>query len=270
MRIKFYGNMGWMAPNDEHSCFSILNDSVNILFDAGSPKICELENVSLDAIFLTHVHLDHIKNLTSLLGFMHLQGRTEPLKIYTPQPLFGEKGIPYNFIPECFFHQLKFKINVIVTKKKSSVNIKNIDVFWTQLIQEVPSTNVPVNVYSINHNKLLFITDIGFKQLEKLDKTHYDILICDADGSQPGPAHLCPEDVGNLINKIKPYHAILTHFNIMSPEAFKNQCYNYIEYDLIKIKTNNVFLIKNKIDIKLATPNHEFFYDGNKLIGEKI
>ena len=90
MRVTFAGS-GGVFVTKERACACILIDD-DILIDCGSGSLRNLRqlNVKLGKIkklLITHMHCDHISDLTPLLWAMEMENRTEPLEI------IGYKGI---------------------------------------------------------------------------------------------------------------------------------------------------------------------------------
>lgn len=82
------------------SCQILSFDSIDIMLDCGEGaqmRIMEfgLKTTRISAIFITHLHGDHVFGLPGLLSSMALQGRTKPLTIV------GPRGI-VNFIEVAF------------------------------------------------------------------------------------------------------------------------------------------------------------------------
>ena len=91
--LTFLGT-GSGVPSAERACSSLLLEAGGrrYLLDAGEPcsqrlKIAGVSFASLDAVFLSHGHSDHISGLPMLLQGAWLQSRTRPLPIYLPGEL---------------------------------------------------------------------------------------------------------------------------------------------------------------------------------------
>ena len=64
------------------------------LLDAGEPcshrlKVLDVKFSSLDAVFISHGHSDHISGLPMLIQGAWLEGRSRPLPVYLPGELIG-------------------------------------------------------------------------------------------------------------------------------------------------------------------------------------
>jgi ribonuclease BN (tRNA processing enzyme) len=77
------------------TCMLVRNEDRNIVIDVGSgslEKLCQqgVTPLSMDALLLTHAHLDHFADLIPLLFALHVPGygRTTPLPVYASRPTF--------------------------------------------------------------------------------------------------------------------------------------------------------------------------------------
>ena len=64
MKIRFYGNWGWVSPTGENSCFSVYGKDTKLLFDAGSPRIINDEEVD----FTLYPHSLHNKSYEEIVA----------------------------------------------------------------------------------------------------------------------------------------------------------------------------------------------------------
>lgn len=90
MAMIYFLGTGSAFPSSERDNTSFLfsYDDKNILVDVSGNPVRRLKEINkssreIDSILLTHIHIDHIYGLPSLLWGMWLEHRTEPLFIYT-------------------------------------------------------------------------------------------------------------------------------------------------------------------------------------------
>lgn len=76
----------------------------------------KLSILKLNAIFISHLHGDHYLGLVGLLSSMHLQGRTNSLKLYGPLGLRDIIITHFKYSDTA----LKYKLHFIATNGKSS------------------------------------------------------------------------------------------------------------------------------------------------------
>jgi ribonuclease Z len=106
IRIVFLGtSAGTPTPQRNMAAVAIVLDGRVLLFDCGEGtqyrlQIAPVRASAIEAIFLTHLHGDHLFGLPGLLASLGLQGRTLPLTVYAPRGLASFlRGVPYPGIP---------------------------------------------------------------------------------------------------------------------------------------------------------------------------
>lgn len=93
--LTFLGTgCGWPVANRFHTSLLLEADGRRWLIDAGEPcshrlKALGIPLASLDALFLSHGHSDHLSGLPMLLQGCWLEERAHPLPIYAPAELIG-------------------------------------------------------------------------------------------------------------------------------------------------------------------------------------
>ncbi|BAH39737.1 MAG TPA: ribonuclease Z [Gemmatimonas aurantiaca] len=88
--VRFLGTAA-SRPTVERgvSAISLTREGETLLFDCGEGTQRQMMrygvSFALSDVFFTHVHSDHLLGITGLLRTMALQGRTEPLRLWTPR-----------------------------------------------------------------------------------------------------------------------------------------------------------------------------------------
>ncbi len=93
----------------------VSNENGSILFDTGDGILRdiisnELNIAQIKAIVFTHGHFDHVGGLHSLLGFLRMKGRKEPLPIFAPEGCTEVFSIANNFL-KCYQDTVPFEIS---------------------------------------------------------------------------------------------------------------------------------------------------------------
>ena len=103
MRIVFLGTSAGMPSRSRNvASVAVVMDGRVLLFDCGEAtqqQLMRAEHVrsgGIEAIFITHLHGDHLFGLPGLLSSLGLGGRRDPLTVYGPHGLAAYlKAIPY-------------------------------------------------------------------------------------------------------------------------------------------------------------------------------
>ncbi len=221
MKLRFYGSDGIVTETDKHSCFSVSSDDPNredfFLFDAGSPSIISNENVDITSIFLTHPHLDHVKNIYTLLLFLENSGRKEDLDIFSPVNLRDHisKEITTDVENNVNF---RFKFKKEVPKKFNRLNLNYLET------EQKTCPPVPLYLYKISDKDMSigYVTDTNLTPEIKDFFDGVDILITEASVSFKNE-HLGIHGLKELIKNTEPEKVILTHFSEPNPEKLKEE-----------------------------------------------
>jgi phosphoribosyl 1,2-cyclic phosphate phosphodiesterase len=161
----------------------------------------------LDAILITHCHVDHVFGLDDIrpLNFRHgamgiyaNEVAWKDLKRifkYVFEPTHFGGGLP-QLIPHVVFHKATFNIG-------EKLEITPLEVIHGKL---------PVMAYRFND--FAYATDLKFIPPESMEGLRdLDVLVLDCVRIRPHSTHLCLEEALSIIAELKPKRAFLTHMN---------------------------------------------------------
>jgi len=217
-KIKFLGTAGARVVmirqlRSSGGMWFSLNDT-NILIDPGPGSLVRcarsrprLDPTKLDAIILTHKHLDHSGDINVMIEAMTEGGFKKRGALFVPQDaLEGEDAVIFHYLRD-------FPERIEILKEKTTYSLKDIS-FTTPVRHEHG-----VETYGLNINfkglSVSLITDTRY--FEGLER-HYPgkIIIINVVRFKPREDvdHLSLEDAEKIINFNKPKLAILTHFGM--------------------------------------------------------
>jgi phosphoribosyl 1,2-cyclic phosphodiesterase len=185
----------------------------NLLVDPGPGSIVrvsssrpKLDPSKLDGIILTHRHLDHAGDINVMIEAMTEGGFKKKGTVFCPADAIKED-------PVVLKHVINFpeKIGILEAKKRYKIGEFE---FTTSMRHIHPAETYGIK-FMLNKTSVSLLSDTRyFKELSGFYKT--DILIINVVFFEPRPGidHLCLSDVKELINRIKPKRAILTHFGM--------------------------------------------------------
>lgn len=90
---------------------------------------CGISPMKINAIFITHLHGDHLFGLFPLISTLGLQGRKVPLDIYAPQPLEEFLECHYRWFDTQLPYEVRF--HAVDTREHTMVYENNVMEVWT-------------------------------------------------------------------------------------------------------------------------------------------
>jgi len=199
-------------PRDKRLRASILieNGNTRILVDTSSDFRQQALRAGirhLDAILITHCHVDHVFGLDDIrpLNFKHgamgvYANETAWVDLkrifqYMFKPTHVGGGLP-QLVPHTIYHNSPFTIG-------PEIEITPLEVIHGQL---------PVIAYRFNG--FAYATDLKVIPPESLDGLRdLDVLVLDCVRIRPHSTHLCLEEALSYIEHLRPRRAYLTHLN---------------------------------------------------------
>ena len=191
---------------------------VNVLIDPGPGCIVKcnsskpkLEPDKLDAIILTHRHLDHSNDINVMIEAMTEGGFKRRGVLFLPKDCINQEPILLN-------HTRNFVEKIEIIEEFGKYNVGNFS------FQTGPRNPHPVETYglkfSINNTVVSLIGDTAFYP-ELLKFYVGDVLIINVVFYEPRPRieHLNFQDAKDIIKELKPKKAILTHFGMTMLKA---------------------------------------------------
>ncbi|MDN3514198.1 MAG: MBL fold metallo-hydrolase [Candidatus Brocadia sp.] len=195
----------------------------NVLVDPGPGCLVrcissrpKMDPMKLDAIILTHRHLDHAGDVNVMIEAMTEGGFRKRGILYTPEDALTEDPIVLQYVRN-YLSQIE------IIKECGSYKLSDTVSFETPLKHQHPSETYGINFYTPNYTISLIADTRYFPELLK----HYrgDILIINVvrykvDKDTKGWLyHLSIGDVKEIVTVLKPKVTILNHFGMTMIKA---------------------------------------------------
>ncbi|MCP4652504.1 MAG: MBL fold metallo-hydrolase [Candidatus Omnitrophica bacterium] len=216
--IKFLGTAGArfvMIKQLRSSAGIWMNyKSTNILIDPGPGSIVrcntarpKLDPGSLDAIILTHKHLDHSGDINVMIEAMTQGGFKKKGKLFIPSDAIGRDGVvlPYlkDFVEEIIILREGAEYSVGDIKFNAAVkNIHSVETYGIkffvedEIISFVSDTKYFPELINVYNDSTILILNVVFYE----KKGEYD--------------HLCIDEAIDIVKTVRPKKTVLTHFGM--------------------------------------------------------
>lgn len=188
-------------------------NKTKILIDPGPGSLSnclssrpKLNPMDLDAILLSHRHIDHSNDANIMIEAMTNGGFNKKGELFLPKDAIDKEPVVFKY-----FQDKVEKITIL--KEKNNYKIKNI-AFETP-VKHVHGVETYGFNFFIDNKTVSIITDTKyFKDIEEHYKGDILIIFVVLKESKDHIMHLSIEDVKKIILKNKPKICILTHFGM--------------------------------------------------------
>jgi phosphoribosyl 1,2-cyclic phosphodiesterase len=171
----------------------------------------KLDPSKLDAIIITHRHLDHCGDINVMIEAMTEGGFKKRGVVFCPADAVNEDTVILR-------HAMTFPERIDILEASRNYNVGNFE-FTTSMNHRHPVETYGLK-FRIKNTSISFLTDTKyFRELADFYKT--DVLVMSVVFFEPRPQvdHLCLADAESLIQELKPKKVILTHFGMTMLKA---------------------------------------------------
>lgn len=207
-------------PARSSSGYWLETGSGSLLLDCSASAIHRLAQekldwANLDAIWISHFHLDHCGGLPAFLfgtrNAPQMRGRTKPLKI------FGAKGLEkliesFDAANDYKLFKQPFPVEIIEVEPFDAFEI--LPAARADVLKS-PHTNESLSIRIKNDDKtLVYTSDTGFEKSLRTFAKDADLLImeCSYFKDKKVEKHLELSEAMYIIRRARPKRAVLTHF----------------------------------------------------------
>ncbi len=225
MKVTLLGS-GTSLPDPDRVQSGILVEVGNqtILFDVGSGTLhrltqTQVDVTSIDAVFITHFHIDHCSDFIPLCQTLWLSGYRKTLKLFGP-PAMREwaRGVLEVAFP---YLRGKIRIELLELEERETVYLGPVAISTSITIHGSMDTRA----YKIEHEgkSVVYTGDTGpCRDVIELAQG-VDLLIHELnwmDGKHPEGVHTSPSELMDIVEETCPHKVVLTH---LSPEVIANK-----------------------------------------------
>ena len=186
--------------------------STNIIIDPGPGSLVrcsqsrpKIDPGSLDAIVLTHKHLDHSGDINVMIEAMTEGGFKKRGTLFVPPDALGPDGVIFSY--------LKDKPEKTVKLKKGKFSIGDIN--FEVSVKNMHSVQTYGLKFYIEDDVISFVSDTRyFDGLAEIYKDSTLLVVNVIFYQKRDYEHFCLEEALELVKKIKPKRAIFTHFGM--------------------------------------------------------
>ncbi|MDV2988954.1 MAG: MBL fold metallo-hydrolase [Dehalogenimonas sp.] len=183
----------------------------NILLDPGPGCIVqvnkrELKPETLDAVVLSHRHLDHSGDTNVMIEAMTGGGFRGHGEFFAPADAFGPEPVMFSYLR-------KFLSKVTTLEEGGKYDLDGVS-FETPLRHRHPVETYGI-IFRSGGRSLAYITDTRY--FDRLAEVYQaDLLIINVVLTEPRPTvdHLTLDDAEKIIATVRPGAALLTHFGM--------------------------------------------------------
>jgi ribonuclease BN (tRNA processing enzyme) len=220
MKITMLGTgTSFPDPDRVQSGILVETEETTVLLDVGSGTLHRLTQVGLDfrkldAVVLTHFHVDHCSDFPTLCQTLWLEGFEKSLSVHGPPPIFQwARGLLTDSYP-----YLQDKVDIRFNELESRGIV----------LGDLRIENTPT-CHGTMETRALRLDDGGASLVYSSDTSpcegvvrlaqNVNLLIHECnwlDGEHPKNVHSSPSEVARIVKAASPTRALLTH---VSPEV---------------------------------------------------
>ena len=174
-----------------------------------------IDVTKLDAIIITHAHIDHSNDANILIDAMTGGGLNRKGLLFAPEECIrGENAVVLPYVRS-------FLEDIVILRPRGQYSIGEVS-FITSLRHQHPVETYGI-IFDYNGRRISFMVDTHyFPELTK-DYEDSDILVMNVVRSSPHESgkvmHLSIDDVREILTRIRPRKAVLTHFGMTMLKA---------------------------------------------------
>lgn len=183
------------------------DNGANILIDCGPDFYHQMLRIGcphLDALLLTHIHYDHVGGIDDLRPFCTPSG----FPIYCTKDVERDlhARLPYCFAADPYPGVPRFEIHTIAPFRNFNVA--------GNTVEALPVMHYRLEIMGFRIGNLCYVTDCKTMPEQTVDAIKgIDTLVLNALRIEPHLSHLSLDEALELIERIKPRRAFLTHLS---------------------------------------------------------